>query len=332
MKRRFFSVLMTMFITIISLNGCNTHKEIKDDEQNQAKQEIQLDNGACINEISGGYNILSIKENEYTSINNERFILSYNKNSGSYLYISNKSYYIHYNGSDIELSDKNVQAPLFSPDGKYLFYFSKDQYLQPVIYDLKNSERLELKINSSISGTYATWFGNDKIIYYGVKKDSKTSGMFSYDLKSNQEKLEEEISGGYVSFIKAFKSKIIFFMEKYNGEKSLKSLDYNGNIEVISDNVAEIYDIEMIDDSIYLLGRMTDNVYSLYDLSKDKRLIFDFPSKVMFEKGLSHTDKGEILFIGNNDGSTSEKIYACSDNSIYVINSDSGDYTFIEIN
>ena len=62
MKRRFFSVLMTMFITIISLNGCNTNKEIKDDEQNQAKQEIQLDNGACINEISGGYNILSIKE------------------------------------------------------------------------------------------------------------------------------------------------------------------------------------------------------------------------------------------------------------------------------
>ena len=38
MKRRFFSVLMTMFITIISLNGCNTNKEIKDDEQNQAKQ------------------------------------------------------------------------------------------------------------------------------------------------------------------------------------------------------------------------------------------------------------------------------------------------------
>ena len=30
MKRRFFSVLMTMFITIISLNGCNTNKEIKD--------------------------------------------------------------------------------------------------------------------------------------------------------------------------------------------------------------------------------------------------------------------------------------------------------------
>ena len=53
-------------------------------------------------------------------------------------------------------------------------------------------------------------------------------------------------------------------------KKSLKSLDNNGNIEVISDNVAEIYDIEMIDDSIYLLGRMTDNVYSLYDLSKDK--------------------------------------------------------------
>ena len=221
MKRRFFSVLMTMFITIISLNGCNTNKEIKDDEQNQAKQEIQLDNGACINEISGGYNILSIKENEYTSINNERFILSYNKNSGSYLYISNKSYYIHYNGSDIELSDKNVQAPLFSPDGKYLFYFSKDQYLQPVIYDLKNSERLELKINSSISGTYATWFGNDKIIYYGVKKDSKTSGMFSYDLKSNQEKLEEEISGGYVSFIKAFKFFCFVFHEHHPFQNNL---------------------------------------------------------------------------------------------------------------
>ena len=332
MKRRFFSVLMTMFITIISLNGCNTNKEIKDDEQNQAKQEIQLDNGACINEISGVYDILSIKESEYNIIDNERFILSFNKSSASYLYISNQTYYVHYDGSDIELRDKSVQAPLFSPDGNYLFYFTKDQYLQPVIYDLKNSEKLDLKINCSISGTYATWFSNEKIIYYGVKKDSKISGMFSYDLKSNEEKLEEEISGGYVSFIKFFGSEVIFFIEKYNGEKSLKSLKVNGDVVAISDNVVEVYDVEIIDENIYLLGRMSDNVYSLYDLSKNKRLIFNFPSKVIFEKGLSHTDNGEILFIGNNDGSTKEKIYAYANDSIYMINLDSGDYTFIEIN
>ena len=102
MKRRFFSVLMTMFITIMLLNGCNTNKEIKNDEQNQAKKEIQLENGACINEISGGYDILSIKESEYNIIDNERFILSFNKNSASYLYISNQTYYVHYDGSDIE--------------------------------------------------------------------------------------------------------------------------------------------------------------------------------------------------------------------------------------
>ena len=332
MKRRFFSVLMTMFITIILLNGCNTNKEIKNDEQNQAKKEIQLENGACINEISGGYDILSIKESEYNIIDNERFILSFNKNSASYLYISNQTYYVHYDGSDIELRDKSVQVPLFSPDGNYLFYFTKDQYLQPVIYDLKNSEKLDLKINCSISGTYATWFSNEKIIYYGVKKDSKTSGMFSYDLKSNEEKLEEEISGGYVSFIKFFGSEVIFFIEKYNGEKSLKSLKVNGDVVAISDNVVEVYDIEIIDENIYLLGRMSDNVYSLYDLSKNKRLIFNFPSKVIFEKGLSHTDNGEILFIGNNDDSTKEKIYAYANDSIYMINLDSGDYTFIEIN
>lgn len=332
MKRRFFSVLMTMFITIMLLNGCNTNKEIKNDEQNQAKKEIQLENGACINEISGGYDILSIKESEYNIIDNERFILSFNKNSASYLYISNQTYYVHYDGSDIELRDKSVQAPLFSPDGNYLFYFTKDQYLQPVIYDLKNSEKLDLKINCSISGTYATWFSNEKIIYYGVKKDSKTSGMFSYDLKSNEEKLEEEISGGYVSFIKFFGSEVIFFIEKYNGEKSLKSLKVNGDVVAISDNVVEVYDVEIIDENIYLLGRMSDNVYSLYDLSKNKRLIFNFPSKVIFEKGLSHTDNGEILFIGNNDGSTKEKIYAYANDSIYMINLDSGDYTFIEIN
>ena len=247
MKRRFFSVLMTMFITIMLLNGCNTNKEIKNDEQNQAKKEIQLENGACINEISGGYDILSIKESEYNIIDNERFILSFNKNSASYLYISNQTYYVHYDGSDIELRDKSVQAPLFSPDGNYLFYFTKDQYLQPVIYDLKNSEKLDLKINCSISGTYATWFSNEKIIYYGVKKDSKTSGMFSYDLKSNEEKLEEEISGGYVSFIKFFGSEVIFFIEKYNGEKSLKSLKVNGDVVAISDNVVEVYDIEIIE-------------------------------------------------------------------------------------
>lgn len=332
MKRRFFSVLMTMFITIMLLNGCNTNKEIKNDEQNQAKKEIQLENGACINEISGGYDILSIKESEYNIIDNERFILSFNKSSASYLYISNQTYYVHYDGSDIELRDKSVQAPLFSPDGNYLFYFTKDQYLQPVIYDLENSEKLDLKINCSISGTYATWFSNEKIIYYGVKKDSKTSGMFSYDLKSNEEKLEEEISGGYVSFIKFFGSEVIFFIEKYNGEKSLKSLKVNGDVVAISDNVVEVYDVEIIDENIYLLGRMSDNVYSLYDLSKNKRLIFNFPSKVIFEKGLSHTDNGEILFIGNNDGSTKEKIYAYANDSIYMINLDSGDYTFIEIN
>ena len=332
MKRRFFSVLMTMFITIMLLNGCNTNKEIKNYEQNQAKKEIQLENGACINEISGGYDILSIKESEYNIIDNERFILSFNKNSASYLYISNQTYYVHYDGSDIELRDKSVQAPLFSPDGNYLFYFTKDQYLQPVIYDLKNSEKLDLKINCSISGTYATWFSNEKIIYYGVKKDSKISGMFSYDLKSNEEKLEEEISGGYVSFIKFFGSEVIFFIEKYNGEKSLKSLKVNGDVVAISDNVVEVYDVEIIDENIYLLGRMSDNVYSLYDLSKNKRLIFNFPSKVIFEKGLSHTDNGEILFIGNNDGSIKEKIYAYANDSIYMINLDSGDYTFIEIN
>lgn len=332
MKRRFFSVLMTMFITIMLLNGCNTNKEIKNDEQNQAKKEIQLENGACINEISGGYDILSIKESEYNIIDNERFILSFNKSSASYLYISNQTYYVHYDGSDIELRDKSVQAPLFSPDGNYLFYFTKDQYLQPVIYDLENSEKLDLKINCSISGTYATWFSNEKIIYYGVKKDSKISGMFSYDLKSNEEKLEEEISGGYVSFIKFFGSEVIFFIEKYNGEKSLKSLKVNGDVVAISDNVVEVYDVEIIDENIYLLGRMSDNVYSLYDLSKNKRLIFNFPSKVIFEKGLSHTDNGEILFIGNNDGSTKEKIYAYANDSIYMINLDSGDYTFIEIN
>ena len=42
MKRRFFLVLMTMFITIVLLNGCNTNKEIKDDEQNQTKQEKNI--------------------------------------------------------------------------------------------------------------------------------------------------------------------------------------------------------------------------------------------------------------------------------------------------
>ena len=44
MKRRFFSVLMTMFITIISLNGCNTNKEIKDDELEKLEEAVAFKN------------------------------------------------------------------------------------------------------------------------------------------------------------------------------------------------------------------------------------------------------------------------------------------------
>ena len=249
MKKRFLFILMSMCTAIITFVSCNTDKEIGDGE-NQIKNEINLNNGACINESGNDFSIINLEDNKYENLDDKILIMNFNKSSGEYLYIRNNQYYIHYEELDILIEDKNVQAPLFSPNGEYLFYFVKDESLHPIVYDIKNSKRVELDIRSSISGTYASWFGNDKIAFYGVDTNSKTSGIFSYSIKNNLEKLEYQISGGYVSYIECLNSEIIFLVEKYSGEKILQSLDLDGNSTCISELVDEVYDIEKIDDDI----------------------------------------------------------------------------------
>lgn len=332
MKKRFFSVLGIVSITMITLISCNVKEEVQNKQNEQVKKEIDLDYGACIYEDSNGYSILDFENNSYKEIESDSVILNFNKASGAFLYIKDLKYYVHTKDGELEIEDKDVQAPAFSQNGEYLFYFIKDNNLQPIIYDVKNKQKIDLKIKCSISGTYATWLGDDKLAYYGVDIANKTSGIFTYNLKSNNERLEYEIAGGYISFIKPFKDTLIFFVEKYDGSKELKSLSKDGDIVDIADNISEIFDLQMINNEIYVLGRMIDNVYSLYEISNNKRLIFDFPSVINFDKGLSSSENGEVIFAGNNTSDNNEKIYAYSEDSVYMVNSKSGNYTFITIN
>ncbi len=74
---------------------------------------------------------------------------------------------------------------------------------------------------------------------------------------------------------------------------------------------------------------------SLYRINENKvqRLVFDFPSMVEADKGLSVDENGEILFIGKDDSSKNKAVYSCSeDKTISLVSDKASDYNFIRIN
>lgn len=102
----------------------------------------------------------------------------------------------------------------------------------------------------------------------------------------------------------------------------------------MNDNIEEIKDIIYLNEDIFFVGRVRDNVDSLYKITGGitKRLVYDFPVKVDTEKGIESDESNNILFIGSNDPNEGkEQIYKYSqDSSISSISDTSYDYSFVE--
>ena len=63
-----------------------------------------------------------------------------------------------------------------------------------------------------------------------------------------------------------------------------------------------------------------------------KRLVFDFPSVLYAEKGLSVNESNEILFVGSSSNEKKEHVYKYSDGSVALVSNDITNCNFININ
>lgn len=329
MKKNRCPVIFIVFFIIVLIIGCvdkNNSNEIEEVEK------FDVFKGGCISE-NAGYSIVNF-DDDTEIISSENYITNYNLETNNYLFIKDSKFYIQTDNKYIELNEKNILNPQFSKDGQYLLYFTKEDYLTPNIYSTRENKILELTLSSAISGTYACWLNDNTLAYYGFNYEDNKGGIYTYDINTKEETLKYEVSGGYISFIKAIDDGIVFFVENYNDTTELILLKNQGDFQILSENVDKIYDLESLNGSIYLLGKMKNDVYSLFKITSTEvsRLIFNFPVYIHFEKGISITDDNEILFIGNNDGSSDDNVYCYSNNTISLKDSKLNDYTFIKVN
>ena len=194
-----------------------------------------------------------------------------------------------------------------------------------------------MKINSkvSVSGVLYDWYDENSILYYGVSNDG-VNGIFTYDLDNNKENLIYEIDEGFLGFIKCSKENIIFLQIDFDNNKQLMILNKSNNeVVLLTDEIELLQDVIIKNDEIYFVGKAYNDKESLYRINEDKvqRLVFDFPSIVEVDKGLSIDKNGKILFIGKDDSSKKKAVYSCSeDKTISLVSDKASDYDFIRFN
>ena len=318
------SIIMLMF-------GC-AEKE-KERETGEEKERVTLSQGYY--RYLESNSIYSLNEdNIYEKIDTEELVISYNSESGNYIFIQDDDVFINYLGKNIRINDNKIKSPKLSNDGKYIFYFCDNGILEPKVIDLENETEVIIDNKVMISGQFADWVADNTLIYYGIRNEDKKSGIFTYDLSNKTEELVYEINKGYVSFLKAIDDEVVFIEDNMENRKILISLEKNNSFEEITEKIIDIKDIIKIDENIYILGKVKDDVYSIYEILGNDlhRVVYDFPLMINLEKGLSVSPKGELLFMGSNEDYNEKNIYSYSDGTVNLISKSKGKYTFINMN
>ena len=137
-----------------------------------------------------------------------------------------------------------------------------------------------------------------------------------------------------MKFLKHIDDGLALVEEHYGEDTVLNIVSVNGDITEISREVIDINDIESVNDKLYLLGKVKNNNYSIYEFDNGviKRLVFDFPSVLYAEKGLSVNEAGEILFVGSVSNEKKEHVYKYSDGSVALVSNYITNCNFININ
>lgn len=328
-KRKYLSVLAFIVFPLFIL-GCSSKKETVPN----VTGDIKLNAGAVLKSEEGNYKLYNYENGNYKEAKNNDAILAYDKSSSNYICIEDGKHYIVNNGHKFEIKDSNYNELKLSKGGKYISYFIEDNGLKLKVFDTNENKAIEIKSNVSISGTLYDWYDVDTLVYYGVSDDG-VNGLFTYNIKENKEELLYNIKEGYLAFLKGTNENVVFLQLTLENNKELMMINKKTkDVKLLTDNIEELSDIIINNDNVYFTGKVSNNVNSLYELkdNKVKRLVFDFPTTVKVEKGLTVDESGNILFIGCNSSDTNqEQIYTYTqDGSISSVSKNSTDYVFLE--
>jgi len=321
-------ILIQLMITTVFFLGCKK-------ESIEEISKINLNKGAFVDESTNYETFNFNSENTYEEVDTEgKVITNFNMESNTYTFYKDNSFYVNYNSKDIKIEHNKIASLKVSPEGNYVFYFINDEYLEPAIMDLKNEKEILLGNKAVISGQFIDWITDTKLAYYGVNTEEKTTGIFTYDVKTEKEDNIYKINNGYVKFLKHIDDGLALVEEHYGEDTVLNIISVNGDVTEISREVIDINDIESINNKLYLLGRVKNNSHSIYELDNGvvKRLLFDFPSVLYAEKGLSVNEAGEILFVGSASNGQPEHVYKYSDGAVDLVSDDITNCNFININ
>ena len=86
--------------------------------------------------------------------------------------------------------------------------------------------------------------------------------------------------------MKQYKDGVALVEEHYEESTVLKVINIDYTVKEISNEVIDINDVEEVNGNLYLLGRVKNNNFSIYEISDNgiKRLIFDFPNILYVDK------------------------------------------------
>ena len=318
--------LITVIIPVV-LIGCKNRPE-------EVINQLEMNKGSIALDKSGDYEIYDYNKGNYKKIEDKYIITAYNSESKNFIYNEKGKYKVNYKGKDTIIEESNMlQNPKLSLDGSYISYFIKEDYLDLKIKDIDTLEYIDVNSEVSISGNLIDWISNDVLVYYGID-NNKNNGIFTYNIKSKEEKLLYKLDKGYIEFIKVIDEGIVFIQEKGIKDKYIKLISTDGTVEEVIEGFSEVKDVEKNSEGIFILGKLEDNNFSLYKYNNNstKRLVFDFPKLINLEKGLSKDNEGTILFMGSEDNYNSPSIYGCINDTISLVNQEAGNFYFINFN
>ncbi|SFC96302.1 hypothetical protein [Clostridium uliginosum] len=327
--RKKYLRFLTFIIFPLFLLGCSSGKE----DITKVTEEIKLNSGSALKSENGSYKLYNYEDGKYIPAQQNSMIVAYDKASSSYIYMEDEKHYIVHNGYKMEVKDKNHSDIKISPKGNYVSYFMEDEGLKLKIVTTKDNNEVKLNSNVSISGTLYDWYDEKNLVYYGINDDG-VNGIFTYNLDTNKEELLYKLEGGYLSFIKASKNDLIFIQINLENQKELMIINKQSKeTKKLSNQIEDLSDLIVYNDTIYFTGKVYGDTNSLYKINSDKvkRIIFDFPSMVKMEKGLSLDENGNILFVGAKGVSEDEAIYSFSeDGTIAVRSKTAKEYVFLQ--
>ena len=327
-KGKFLCALAFSVFSLFAL-GCGLGEE----SSANVTENIKLNSGAVLKSENGDYSLYDYDE-KYVKSGTDKLVLTYDKSSGSYIYRQQNETFAVHGTTEYKIDDSNYIKLKLSPGGSYVSYFIDDNGMKLKVIDINDNNAIEVKSNVFISGTIYDWYDDKSIVYYGVSNDG-INGLFVYNIEDETEELLYKLKEGYLAYLKGTIDNVLFLQLNFDNDRQLIVLNKDTkNVDILNSNSEEIKDVLYLNEEVFFVGRIKDNVNSLYKISNGntKRVVYDFPAAIVTEKGIKFDEGNNILFIGSSSQSSSkEQIYKYSqDGSVSSISDESSDYAFVD--